>query len=106
MNAHYPVLQAENRHRILNGLSVDVGACASTTVPLEDAIGSIAAQRVENYPPGIPVILHGHPISEDAVAQLSDAYANVTTAGPWTGKVRVVPHEAVKRYLDLRRRAS
>ncbi|HEX9807651.1 MAG TPA: XrtA system polysaccharide deacetylase [Alteraurantiacibacter sp.] len=26
MNAHYPVLQAENRHRILNGLSVDVEA--------------------------------------------------------------------------------
>ena len=37
-------------------------------VPLDQAVGRVAAEAVEVYPPGIPVILEGFRVSEDAVA--------------------------------------
>jgi lysine decarboxylase len=42
-------------------------------VPLEDAVGKVAAEEVEVYPPGIPVILEGFRVSADAVAYLRAA---------------------------------
>src|SRR5205814_1974267 len=39
-------------------------------VPLEDAVGRVAAEEVEVYPPGIPVILEGFRVSADAVEYL------------------------------------
>jgi arginine decarboxylase len=41
-------------------------------VPIEDAIGSVAAEIVEVYPPGIPVILEGFRVSADAVRYLCE----------------------------------
>src|SRR4051812_10420835 len=41
-------------------------------VPLEDAIGSVAAEIVEVYPPGIPLILEGFRVSADAVRYLCE----------------------------------
>jgi arginine/lysine/ornithine decarboxylase len=41
-------------------------------VPLEDAIGRVAAEIVEVYPPGIPVILEGFRVSADAVRYLCE----------------------------------
>ncbi len=39
-------------------------------VPLQEAVGSVAAESVEVYPPGVPLILEGFRVSEDAVAFL------------------------------------
>jgi arginine decarboxylase len=39
-------------------------------VPLREAIGKVAAEEVEVYPPGIPVILEGFRVSADAVEYL------------------------------------
>jgi arginine decarboxylase len=42
-------------------------------VPLREAIGRVAAEVVEVYPPGIPVILEGFRVSADAVEYLLSA---------------------------------
>jgi arginine decarboxylase len=42
-------------------------------VPLREAIGKVAAEVVEVYPPGIPVILEGFRVSADAVEYLLSA---------------------------------
>jgi lysine decarboxylase len=42
-------------------------------VPLGEAIGKVAAEEVEVYPPGIPVILEGFRVSADAVQYLVEA---------------------------------
>jgi arginine/lysine/ornithine decarboxylase len=39
-------------------------------VPLREAVGKVAAEEVEVYPPGIPVILEGFRVSADAVEYL------------------------------------
>lgn len=41
-------------------------------VPIEQAIGRVAAEIVEVYPPGIPVILEGFRVSGDAVRYLCE----------------------------------
>ena len=42
-------------------------------LPLREAIGKVAAEYVEVYPPGIPVILEGFRVSADAVSYLLEA---------------------------------
>jgi arginine decarboxylase len=42
-------------------------------LPLRAAIGAVAAEEVEVYPPGIPVILEGFRVSADAVDYLLEA---------------------------------
>ena len=42
-------------------------------VPLAEAIGKVAAEAVEVYPPGIPLILEGFRVSADAVEYLREA---------------------------------
>jgi lysine decarboxylase len=45
-------------------------------VPLREAIGQVAAEEVEVYPPGIPLILEGFRVGADAVRYLEDARAS------------------------------
>jgi lysine decarboxylase len=42
-------------------------------LPLREAVGKVAAEHVEVYPPGIPVILEGFRVSADAVDYLIEA---------------------------------
>ena len=42
-------------------------------LPLREAIGKVAAEVVEVYPPGLPVILEGFRVSSDAVEYLLEA---------------------------------
>src|SRR4051794_25545470 len=42
-------------------------------VPLREAIGKVAAEEVEVYPPGIPLILEGFRVARDAVDYLEQA---------------------------------
>jgi arginine decarboxylase len=42
-------------------------------LPLREAIGKVAAEEIEVYPPGIPVILEGFRVSADAVEYLLEA---------------------------------
>ena len=42
-------------------------------IPLREAIGSVAAESVEVYPPGVPLILEGFRVSADAVEFLLSA---------------------------------
>ena len=42
-------------------------------VPLREAVGKVAAEHVEVYPPGIPLILEGFRVSADAVEYLLEA---------------------------------
>ncbi len=39
-------------------------------VPIREAIGAVAAESVEVYPPGVPLVLEGFKVSEDAVDYL------------------------------------
>jgi lysine decarboxylase len=41
-------------------------------VPMEEAVGHVAAEIIEVYPPGIPVILEGFRVSADAVRYLCE----------------------------------
>lgn len=45
-------------------------------VPIREAIGKVAAEVVEVYPPGIPLILEGFRVSQDAVDYLLEARAS------------------------------
>jgi lysine decarboxylase len=45
-------------------------------VPLREAVGKVAAEEVEVYPPGIPLILEGFRVSRDAVDYLEQARAS------------------------------
>jgi lysine decarboxylase len=36
-------------------------------VPLSQAVGSVAAESIEVYPPGVPLVLEGFRVSQDAV---------------------------------------
>jgi arginine decarboxylase len=45
-------------------------------VPLAEAVGKVAAEEVEVYPPGVPVILEGFRVSEAAVRCLLETHAN------------------------------
>jgi lysine decarboxylase len=42
-------------------------------VPMREAIGHVAAEAVEVYPPGIPLVLEGFRVSADAVDYLLEA---------------------------------
>jgi arginine/lysine/ornithine decarboxylase len=42
-------------------------------VPLGQAVGRVAAEEVEVYPPGIPVILEGFRVSEDGAERRGGA---------------------------------
>ncbi len=44
-------------------------------VPIREAIGKVAAEVIEVYPPGIPLILEGFRVSQDAVDYLLEAQA-------------------------------
>lgn len=39
-------------------------------VPLKEALGSIAAETIIPYPPGIPFIMEGEPLTEEKVEAL------------------------------------
>ena len=39
-------------------------------VPLREAVGSVAAESIEVYPPGVPLVLEGFRVSQDAVDYL------------------------------------
>jgi arginine decarboxylase len=61
-------------------------------VPLRAAIGKVAAEEVEVYPPGIPVILEGFRASADAVEYLlaaRDSGGSIVTRDTSLGTLRV-----------------
>ena len=39
-------------------------------IPLREAVGSVAAESIEVYPPGVPLVLEGFRVSQDAVDYL------------------------------------
>ena len=39
-------------------------------VPIREAVGHVAAESVEVYPPGVPLILEGFRVSADAITYL------------------------------------
>lgn len=45
----------------------------SQEVLLSEAVGSIAAESVELYPPGVPIILEGYEVTREAIDYLRDA---------------------------------
>ncbi len=55
---------------------------AKQPLPLQDAIGKICAETITPYPPGIPLLLPGEPISERAIAHLQSLKA---AGNPITG---------------------
>lgn len=61
----HPVVEA---HEAVRGL-------ATETVPTADAVGRVAAEIVELYPPGVPVLAPGWVIHSDALDELERARA-------------------------------
>ena len=76
-----PYLAARRAHR------------CGRTVPLHAAAGMVAAEQVEVYPPGIPVILEGFRITDGAIDYLTSVHAyggSVTGRDPSLTTVRVL----------------
>ena len=46
---------------------------SATRCRCSEAVGNVAAEEVEVYPPGIPIILEGFRVSADAVRYLLEA---------------------------------
>ncbi|MCD6276502.1 MAG: aminotransferase class I/II-fold pyridoxal phosphate-dependent enzyme [Thermoplasmata archaeon] len=65
-----PFKHVENKPVIEPHVARRVAETIGRKVPLQDAIGKIAAEHVEVYPPGIPVILEGFRITQDNVRYL------------------------------------
>ena len=70
----------------------------SETVPLNDAVGRVAADIVCPYPPGIPVLCPGEQVSADAVAYLQ---AILHRGGEVRGLVGS-PHAPAVRVVEVR----
>ncbi|MEL7354887.1 MAG: arginine decarboxylase, partial [Cyanobacteria bacterium J06560_5] len=51
-------------------------------IPVDQALGQICAETICPYPPGIPALLPGEPISEPAIAHLQTI---LTAGGTLTG---------------------
>jgi arginine decarboxylase len=70
----------------------------SRTVPLDDAIGQVAAELVIPYPPGIPAIVPGEVLTLETVALLQDGVRQGMhlrgAADPTLATIRVVTGEA------------
>jgi len=70
----------------------------SRTVPLDDAIGRVAAELVMPYPPGIPAIVPGEVLTLETVALLQDGVRQGMhlrgAADPTLKTIRVVTGEA------------
>lgn len=60
-----PVIRPYDAKRLAKSIGFEV--------PLREAIGKVAAEEVEVYPPGIPLILEGFRVGADAVAYLEQA---------------------------------
>lgn len=75
-------------------------------VPVRGAVGRVAAQRAELYPPGIPIVVPGYRITEAAIDALLKPGAFVATAAPWRDRLAVVPVETVEQYQAYKRRAA
>jgi lysine decarboxylase len=66
--ADKPVVRPYDAKRLAKSLGREV--------PLREAVGQVAAEEVEVYPPGIPLILEGFRVVEDAVNYLEQARAS------------------------------
>lgn len=78
------------------------------SVPLSEAANRVPAQRLELYPPGIPLVVPGFRISQATVNSLLAAVAaqaSLATAGPFKGAINVIDDEIVKTY-DLDRMSA
>jgi lysine decarboxylase len=60
-----PVIRPYDAKRLAKSIGYEL--------PLREAIGKVAAEEVEVYPPGIPLILEGFRVGADAVAYLEQA---------------------------------
>jgi arginine decarboxylase len=58
------------RHSIFVLSPRDAFFAPTETVSIQDAIGCISAETICPYPPGIPLLLPGEEITEDAIASL------------------------------------
>jgi arginine decarboxylase len=71
-----------------------VAAGRVEAVALDDAVGRVCAQRVELYPPGIPLLLPGFRVTAGAASAISDGAAHgagvASTARAWDGSVLVL----------------
>jgi lysine decarboxylase len=63
-----PVIRPYDAKRLAKSIGQEVA--------LRDAVGKVAAEEVEVYPPGIPLILEGFRVSADAVRYLEQARAS------------------------------
>jgi lysine decarboxylase len=63
-----PVIRPHDAKRLAKSIGHEV--------PLREAIGKVAAEEVEVYPPGIPLILEGFRVGADAVRYLEQARAS------------------------------
>jgi arginine decarboxylase len=63
-----PVVRPHDAKRLAKSIGHEVA--------LRDAVGKVAAEEVEVYPPGIPLILEGFRVGQDAVDYLEQARAS------------------------------
>ncbi|UJV43948.1 aminotransferase class I/II-fold pyridoxal phosphate-dependent enzyme [Streptomyces sp. AMCC400023] len=72
-------------------------------VPLNEAIGRIAAESVELYPPGIPLLLEGYKVTREAVTYLQAALeegAQLVARDPSLAGLRVLGRSESPEDLD------
>jgi len=78
-------------------------------VPIDESVGLVAAERLEAYPPGIPVVLEGFVVTRAAVDYLRsvrDAGGRISGGDPALEMIRVIPPGTWSTIPGAGRRAS
>jgi arginine/lysine/ornithine decarboxylase len=65
-----PFRTGDHPHRMRAGEVHRYAKSLAQQVPLAEAVGRIAAESVELYPPGIPLVLEGYEVIDEAVAYM------------------------------------
>lgn len=85
------------------GVAQRLSRTRGVNVPAAEAVGRIAGELYEVYPPGIPLVIPGFEITEGAAELLLAAQAEggtVTGTQPFNGTVRVLDHIVVPSTTD------
>jgi arginine/lysine/ornithine decarboxylase len=74
-------------------------------MPLHDAAGYVAAERISAYPPGVPLIVEGYQISQgqvDYLEEVNDAGGHLAFNGGRTdAMVAVMPRGTTSEVIDI-----
>jgi len=95
-----PVLGSSELPLIDPGQAPKRAAVVGKRVPLQEAVGAVAGESAELYPPGVSLLIPGFPIDRDAISHLLMAKAQgaeIHVPGGFDGKVLTIARRELGR---------